>query len=204
MARKKPSVEVDAERLSEEANTPSVSQLHLMENLVQQAIALQAKIEHREALIKLDHAALYDLTHRDIPMAMQAAGVSEFKTEAGLKVSIADIVQGNIPKEEIEDGAPRKKALDWLRANGAAGIIKEEVSLRFGKGENKEAARLKALLKKSGFKEYDVEIGVHVQTLWAWAREALRAGKSLPVGTLGIYLDHKAVITPPKEAKAKP
>ena len=94
--------------------------------------------------------------------------------------------------------------LEWLRKNGAAGIIKEEVSLRFGKGENKEAERLKSVLKKAGFKEFDVEIGVHVQTLWAWAREALRAGKSLPVSTLGIYLDHKAVITPPKEAKAKP
>lgn len=184
-------------------NVPSVSQLRVMETFVRQERDLTAKIADLEAQLSEAKTAHHKITHEEIPEAMMAAGVSSFKTEAGLTVEVADFVTGSLPKAELDEGKPRAKALDWLRNNDAEGIIKTTISLTFGKGENKRADALRTLLRKNGFKEFADEIGVHPQTLGAFAREALRKGKKLPLKTLGIFLDHKAVVREPKPKKEK-
>jgi len=184
-------------------STPSVTQLKVLDTFVKQAIRLQDEIILREAKLAERNADLHRLTHGEIPEAMMAAGVTEFKTEDGLIVTVGDFVAGTMPKREEDGGAPgaRKAMFKWLIKN-APGIVKEEVAINFSVGEREQSERLKALLKANGYEHFFAEVNVNHQTLSAFARELIRKGQKLP-DLLGIFIDHKAVIKLPKAKGTK-
>lgn len=125
-----------------------------------------------EAVARLS-AQLYKLKTEDIPTAMQEAGVKAVTLPDGSKVEVEDFVTGNIKEEN------RAEAFAWLRKNKLGSIIKRQVSLAFGMGEDRQAKELVALLKKKKYVFAQKE-DIHTQTLRAFVRERLREGKALP------------------------
>ena len=89
--------------------------------------------------------------------------------------------------------ANRVAAHQWLVDNGHAGIIKHEVTVKFGKDENKKADDAINKLKQLGH-DPAVKQGVHPQTLNAFVKEQLTKGKDIPSETFGIYVGSRAKI----------
>lgn len=169
--------------------TPNKEQLAAIEAQVQRALALMRQIKEIDDLSKQVRAEFQFLTTRTLPDAMGTAGILEFKTNDGVKVSIKEIVSGSLPKEETQ----RKAAFEWLIANGGADLIKEHVQLEFGRGQHNEAAMVKGELEKLG-QTFAANETVHSSTLAAFARERMRAGEPLPLELLGLYAGRAAKI----------
>ena len=72
-----------------------------------------------------------------------------------------------------------ESAYNWLRENGLGDIIKSEVAVRFGKGEDNEAERLLNLAVQEGYVPSQ-RSKVEPMTLKALYRERIEAGLDMP------------------------
>ena len=79
-----------------------------------------------------------DIGSRVIPELLAEQGLSEIKLADGSKVSVKKEFRATIPKDELR----REQALQWLRDQGLGDIIKNNVTVSFGKGEDDKAGRL--------------------------------------------------------------
>jgi hypothetical protein len=132
------------------------------------------KEQHRSILVK------------DIPGIMQEMGIESVKVD-GAKVSVEQVVNANISADR------REAALAWLRENGHDDIIKSEVSLAFGKGEDDVARAFIQKVQSMGFRP-EVKEGVHPSTLKAFVRQCLQTGTPIEMDLLGVYLTTMAKI----------
>lgn len=127
----------------------------------------------------------------DLPEAMEAAGVTDFTLKDGRKVTTKLRTHTHI-SEDHQEGA-----FEWLRINGHDDIIKRMISVSFGKGEDKKAEALFAMLvKRKGLSDNSI-VGkqtVHPQTLKSFVTKVLAAGEEIPHELFGIHQVPVAVI----------
>ena len=72
-----------------------------------------------------------------------------------------------------------ESAYNWLRENGLADIIKNEVAVQFGKGEDNKAEQLLTLAEQEGYEPTQKQ-KVEPMTLKALYRERVEAGLDMP------------------------
>ena len=111
----------------------------------------------------------------------------DFTLNTGQKLVINDICGASIPAKFKEE------AFEWLRQNNAEELIKHDVKMQFGKGEQKMAAKAIELLIEAGYQPSDKET-VHAGTLSAWVREQLDRGVDIPKKLFGVFEGKKAII----------
>ena len=175
--------------------TASKEELANLSKEVGKAVTLTQTIEGLEEMVKAHRAELHALTNRTIPDIMRAAHTSLFKMDNGAKVELKDFINGGLPKEpEL-----RRDALMWLEKNGAKDLIKTSISLALGRGQKDDALAVRKALGKLGMTFIEKE-DVHAQSLYAYARERMKAGKELPIETLGLYVGQVAKIELPDKS----
>lgn len=125
---------------------------------------------------------LNQIKTQELPAMLTDIGMKSFKLLDGTEVKIEDVVAGSLPKDEEK----RSEALKWIDSVNPD-IIKTNVELSFGRGQDNVAKNAIAMLEESGYEPL-VEKGVHAQTLCAFARERLKNGEELPIETLGLYV----------------
>lgn len=179
-----------------EVVTASVDQLNVLNKAINDALAKQREIDTVSTHLSELNKEYQTLTVTRIPQLMQSAGVEEFKMEDGTKIEVKDFINGTLPKDE----GRRRTALDWIEAVGAGGLIKEAIDFSLPRGSRELSAKIKAQLKKLKI-DYDAAEGIHPQTLYAFARERMKKGESVPTDLLGLFIGQVAKITPPKENK---
>ncbi len=108
-----------------------------------------------------------------IPPLMAELGIGELKTDTGLTITVDTFVGCKFFPEFKAD------ALKWLEDHDYGGIIKNEVSLKFGKDSEEEVTSAVNALRAAGF-EPDVDKGVHPMTLKAWATKQVENGGEVP------------------------
>lgn len=121
----------------------------------------------------------------DIPMAMAEMGYAETKLTNGMKISV---------KKEVYARAPTPEALEWLEKNNFGGLIKNEVTISFGKGEDEKATVLKKELEARAL-SVDSKRTVHSSTMKAFIKEQLEEGKNFPMELFGAIAVDEAKIT---------
>ena len=130
---------------------------------------------------------LRELEEKILPEKFAELGLAEVKLKDGSSVSIRSIYRGHISRENTE------KAFEWLRDNNHGDLIKNEVKVQFGRGEDLKAKYAKDFLEKNGVSFSDRE-AVHPQSLSAFIRDQTERGKALPHDLLGVYIGQKATI----------
>ena len=170
-----------------------LSQLHTLAE--QQALA-EAEVARIEAELNGAKERLKNIAEVALPQAMDELGLTEFKTTSGLIIVIAETIRASIPK------ARQGEAFDWLREHGHAGLIKRQLSLSFGKGEDELADKALELLLAQHY-DPEVKTEVHTQTLGAFVREKLEAGEDLPLELFGVFRQRASKIEVPKAKKTK-
>jgi hypothetical protein len=124
-----------------------------------------------------------------IPNLMEQVGLRLVQLEDGTKIKVDEFVDARINNANI--------AFDWLRETNNESIIKNQISVSLGRGDDARAQEIIELLKENDV-EADLKITVHNQTLKAFCRDALdnpELAESLPREAFGIYQGKRAKIT---------
>lgn len=156
--------------------------LDVLNAALAEAIDLELAVAQLEEDLKAAKKALHTLRSSRIPDIMDELGMDSV-TFRGWKVTISDFVSGSLPK----DPEANARAIQWLEAEDAGGLIKTDLSLAFGRSQHNEALDLAGRLEAEGLAPA-VKSSVHPQTLHSFARERIRNGESLDVEVLGLYV----------------
>ena len=108
-----------------------------------------------------------------IPGLLSEQGLSSLKLADGSKISIQKKVRCSVRKDFDQ------QAYKWLRENELGDIIKNVVSVQFGKGEDNKAIEMYSLASQQGYEPEQKE-SVHSGTLAAILRERVEAGLDMP------------------------
>ena len=85
-------------------------------------------------------------------------------------------------------------AYTWLRENGLEDIIKNEVFVTFGKGEDNKAKDLLSLAEQEGY-EPQQKSKVEPMTLKALYRERIEAGLDMPSDSFHLFIKDQTKIS---------
>lgn len=143
--------------------------INSISKLAERIVDFQKRISMAEDAIKADKAELRKLTDEELPAAMAEVNMKKFETDSGYSVAIKKIYVTNI---KVED---RPEAFAWLRDNGHGDLIKNTVSINFGKGEDDIAVRFKALAEEENI-PVETDTKIHPMTLRAWGKEQIEKG----------------------------
>lgn len=168
---------------------PSTNEVKEIAALAERQLEQERDVRVAAHHLEIAQIALRRTQEVDLPNAMQQAGVSEIKLPTGEKITIKDDVYASIPKDERGE-----LAYAWLRDNGFGDVIKNEVKVAFGRGEEEQVAALLAECKVNGWNNASLAATVHSSTLKALIREQLAKGNDFPMELFGAIPVSKAVI----------
>ena len=122
-----------------------------------------------------------------IPTMMSEMGLSELKLQDGSHLKVSTSYRATITE------ANKEAAFNWLRNNGLGDIIKNEISVSFGRNEDNKAASYAELAKGQGFQPTQ-KMKVEPMTLKALVRERIEAGKEMPTEIFNVFVGNKTTI----------
>lgn len=156
-------------------------------NLAKMQLDLQQQVESIETTLEETNKELRRVQEDLLPTAMAEAGMKSFVLANGAKITIKDDIAASIPKDRTYE------AYTWLRENGYGDIIKNTVSVDFGKEEDIVAQRLMSFCESNGMHPNNKQ-AVHAQTLKAFLKDLMANGIDVPLEMFGAYPYSKAVI----------
>ena len=179
------------EEINFEADQENVLQkttsLQTLADQVEKLESLQARLDLQEDNIKNTKKQLEYISGEVIPTMMSEMGLSHLKLVDGSTVDVKPNYSANISI------ANREKAFNWLRENGLGDIIKNEISVSFGRNEDNKAADYAALAEERGYQPTQ-KLKVEPMTLKALVRERLEAGKEMPTELFNVFVGNKTTI----------
>ena len=149
---------------------------------------LEDEIANAEASIKKLKEQANQLSMVEIPAMMDEMQITKLKLKDGESVEVKKIYGASIPKDKQEE------AFTWLRNNGLGDIIKNDITVTFGKGEDNKAAQYAVLARGQGFEPVQ-KVGVNPMTLKALVRERLESGQEMPSDLFNTFAGNQTKIT---------
>jgi hypothetical protein len=155
--------------------------------LAKRAKELEKEIEELSTVLKERQDQHRKLLEETIPAMLDELGMKSFKMADGSLIDVKPFYSASIREEN------RARAYEWLRDNGFDDIIKNTVSVRFGRGED---GLCDTLLNQLREQNYPVEQAQKIEpmTLKAWVREQVERGSEFPTELFGVYVGQKATI----------
>ena len=148
---------------------------------------LQKRLELQEDNLKNTKKQIDHLSGEVIPTMMSEMGLSHLKLMDGSSVDVKPNYSASITI------ANREAAFGWLRNNGLGDIIKNEISVSFGRNEDNKAADYAALAEGHGYQPQQ-KLKVEPMTLKALVRERIEAGKEMPTEIFNVFVGNKTTI----------
>jgi hypothetical protein len=155
--------------------------------LASRAKSLSKEIDDLEKTLSEKKENYRKLAEESLPEALATLGMSSFRMADGSSIEIKPFYGASIKAER------QAEAFAWLREHGFDDLIKNTVSVRFGKGEDELCNRLLTNLKGTGFMPEQAQ-KVEPMTLKAWVKEQVERGKDFPLELFGAYIGKKAII----------
>ena len=152
--------------------------------LARRAKTLEKEIAEIEETLNERAEQYRKLTEQTIPEAMAETGMKKFVMEDGSMIDIKPYYGASIPK------ARQAEAFQWLRDHGFDDIIKNTISVRFGRGEDELSVRLLNLLGTQGYPAEQAQ-KIEPQTLKAWVKERVEKGEVVDTELFGVLLAKK-------------
>ena len=154
---------------------------------VERLVALQERLELQETNMKNTKKELDHLSGEVIPTMMSEMGLSHLKLIDGSSVDVKPNYSASITI------ANKDAAFGWLRENNLGDIIKNEISVSFGRNEDNKAADYASLASERGFSPTQ-KLKVEPMTLKALVRERLESGKEMPTELFNVFVGNKTTI----------
>ena len=155
---------------------------------VKELQGISQSIETLEESLKKTKKDYEHLSGEIIPIMMSEMGLSQIKLMDGSSVDVKPYYAANISLRN------REAAYNWLRSNGLGDIIKNEITVSFGKNEDNKAAEYANLAMGQGFQPTQ-KMKVEPMTLKALVRERTEAGKEMPTDIFNVFVGNRTKLT---------
>jgi len=123
-----------------------------------------------------------------IPTMMTEMNISTLKLADGSAVEVKPVYGASIPAAKKED------AFTWLRKNGLGDLIKNEITVSFGRNEDNKALAYASLAQGQGYEPVQ-KLKVEPMTLKALVRERLESGQEMPSDLFNVFAGNRTKIT---------
>ena len=192
MKEKKPmNDENNIQKMFIEDAPQDVNNLNGVENLSDLVIKLQKledEIKEDEERIKLKKQNADQISNIAIPEIMDSLKMKTMKLADGSAIEVKEIYSATIPIDKKEG------AYNWLREHDLGDLIKNEITVSFGRGEDNKASEYANLAKGNGF-EPTQKLKVEPMTLKALFRERSENNQELPSEHFNLFKGNKTKIT---------
>ena len=175
----------------EEDRVQSITQADAAKSLSDKVIELrnlEDQIKNAEDSVSKLKEKQKTLSQFEIPTMMEEMHITKLKLKDGESVEIKKIYGASIPVDK------QQEAFTWLRDHDLGDIIKNDITVTFGRGEDNKASEYATLAQGQGFEPVQ-KIGVHPQTLKAVVRERLESGQEVPSDLFKTYAGNSTKIT---------
>ncbi len=157
-------------------------------NQVKSLKELEDELKADEESLKNKKKEIERISGEVIPTMLSEMGLSSLKLADGSAVDVKPYYAANISI------ANREAAYSWLRSNGLGDIIKNDITVSFGRDEDNKAADYANLARGQGF-EPTQKLKVEPMTLKALVRERIEAGKDMPMDIFNVFVGNRTKIT---------
>ncbi len=123
-----------------------------------------------------------------IPTLLGEMGLSSLKLADGSAIDVKPFYSASISVKN------REAAYKWLREQGLGDIIKNDVTVSFGRNEDNKAVDYANLAKSHGF-EPTQKLKVEPMTLKAMVRERIEKGLDMPMDTFNVFVGNRTKLT---------
>ena len=175
----------------EEDRKESLGEVNNAKTLSDQVTKLQSledEIDEQEKKLKELKRNQELLSGEVIPTMMTEMNISTLKLADGSAVEVKPVYGASIPAAKKED------AFTWLRKNGLGDLIKNEVTVSFGRNEDNKASQYAILAQGQGYEPVQ-KLKVEPMTLKALVRERLESGQEMPSDLFNVFAGNRTKIT---------
>ena len=149
---------------------------------------LEDEVKAEEKALKDKEKEIERISGDVIPTLLSEMGLSSLKLADGSAVDVKPYYSANISLKN------REAAYNWLRSNGLGDIIKNEISVSFGRGEDNKAAEYANLAKGQGYQPTQ-KMKVEPMTLKALVRERIENNLDMPMDIFNVFVGNRTKLT---------
>ena len=181
----------DLQKMFVEDAPQQVNELNNVESLSSHVLELQKledeiKIEEERLSRKKQQAD--KLSQQVIPEIMDSMKLKTMKLKDGSAIEVKEIYSATIPVDKKEG------AFNWLRNNDLGDLIKNEITVSFGRNEDNKASDYANLAESNGYQPVQ-KLKVEPMTLKALFRERVEKDLDLPSEHFNLFKGNKTKIT---------
>lgn len=155
-----------------------------LSSLVRQLNNIQQQIDEAEEHLKALKQDKQRISFEQIPMLMDEMGIERVDVD-GATVQLKPFVSASIPADRKQD------AFNWLREHGLDDIIKNDIIVSFGRGQDNAAGDVMYDLEQKGFHP-EQKTHIHSMTLKAFVKERVEKGLPIDLDMFGAYVARTA------------
>ena len=175
-----------------EADSPQqvneIDNVNSLSTYVIQLQSLEDEVKIMEENLKRKKEAADKISEEVIPEIMEQMKLKTLKLQDGSAIEVKEIYGASIPVANRED------AYKWLRDNDLGDLIKNEITVSFGRGEDNKANDYASLAEKNGYQPSQ-KMKVEPMTLKALYRERVESNQDLPSEHFNLFKGNKTKIT---------
>jgi hypothetical protein len=140
---------------------------------VEKLQSIQNQIENLEAQVKDLKQDEKHFSCVVIPKLMEDMNLSSLKLKDGSELTVKQIYSATLKADKKAEG------IHWLRDNGLGDIVKNNITVSFGQGEDNKAVDYASLARSNGYEPIQEE-KVHPSTLKVVMKEWKDKGREIP------------------------
>lgn len=163
------------------------SKLDKVSRLASEAARLQEEVDRTTEENKHFKKLLRKVTDELLPDALEKLNLQKITLKDGSEISVKPVYGASIPKDKQDE------AFEWIREIGDGDIIKNNITVTFGKGEDQDAQAFILVCGDQGFDAQQKE-KIEPSTLKAWFRERVEAGDPVRLDLINAFIGQQAII----------
>ena len=149
---------------------------------------LEDQLKTDEDALKNKKRDIEKISGEIIPTLLSEMGLSSLKLADGSAVEVKPYYAASILNKN------KDAAYSWLRNNGLGDIIKNNVTVSFGRNEDNKAAEYANLAQSQGYQPTQ-KLKVEPMTLKALVRERIEKGKDMPMDIFNVFVGSRTKLT---------
>ena len=179
--------QIDFEKDQAEAITQT-NEVKALSDQVLNLRDLEDKLKQKEDELKKLKKDLNIISGEVIPTMMTEMNISTLKLADGSAIEVKPIYGASISPDKKDE------AFNWLRNNGLGDLIKNEVTVSFGRNEDIKASDYANLAQGQGYQPVQ-KLKVEPMTLKALVRERVESGQDMPSDLFNVFAGNRTKIT---------
>ena len=186
MKEEKSMNKIDFETDQEEVLTRT-KEIRSLSNEVLKLRTLEDEMKADEEALKQKQKEADRISQDVIPTMLSEMGLSSLKLADGSSVDVKPFYSASISVKN------RDAAYKWLREQGLGDIIKNDVTVSFGRNEDNKAADYANLAQSHGYQPTQ-KLKVEPMTLKALVRERIENKKDIPANLFNVFVGNRTTI----------